>query len=215
MARLIIRADLVWSREIAISVPFGARAPTAAPSRDANSGVNSTLIKPLSPYGLNSPRFHEPAQMIDSCTTAPGSTSLFGQIRTFGLTVEPAPITTSLPMTLPSSRRQPFLIVTDLQTTAPRSRELRPMYEWSHVMEFEILTPESMVVYPPTTAGPLTQAPARTFAPAQMSAGPSTRAPGETSASGWIHVESPTRSPGIDTFTLPSRQSKLALTYAA
>src|SRR5439155_1543025 len=35
--------------------------------------------------------------MIDSRTTAPGSTSLLGQMRTFALTVEPAPITTSLP----------------------------------------------------------------------------------------------------------------------
>src|ERR1700686_2258891 len=110
-----------------ISVPWGERAPTAAPSRDANSGVNSTLIRPFRPYELKRPRFHEPAQMIDSCTTAPGSTSLFGQIRTFGFTVEPAPITTSLPITLPSSSRQPFLIVTDLHTTAPRSREFRPI----------------------------------------------------------------------------------------
>src|SRR5450759_2342702 len=57
-----------------ISVPLGARAPIAPPSREANSGVNSTLINPLSPYELNRPRFHEPAQMIDSWTTAPGST---------------------------------------------------------------------------------------------------------------------------------------------
>src|SRR5450759_1487000 len=126
-ARLIIRADLVLSREIPISVPLGASAPTAAPSLEANSGVNSTLINPFSPYELNRPRFHEPAQMIDSWTTAPGSTSLFGQMRTFGWMVEPAPMTTSLPITLPSSRRQPFLIVTDLQTTAPRSREFNPM----------------------------------------------------------------------------------------
>src|SRR6202521_6428287 len=110
-----------------ISVPLGVRAPIAAPSREANSGVNETLIRPFGPYELNSPRFHEPAQMIDSWTTAPGSTSLFGQMRTFALTVDPAPITTSLPMTLPSSSRQPFLIVTDLQTTEPRSRELIPM----------------------------------------------------------------------------------------
>src|ERR1700681_3981678 len=110
-----------------ISVPLDVRAPIAAPSREANSGVNSTLIRPFSPYELNRPRFHEPAQMIDSWTTAPGSTSLFGQMRTFALIVEPAPITTSLPMTLPSSRRHPFLIVTDLQTTAPRNREFNPM----------------------------------------------------------------------------------------
>src|SRR5450759_3965774 len=110
-----------------ISVPLGARAPIAAPSREANSVVNSTLINPLSPYELNRPRFQEPAQMIDSWTTAPGSTSLFGQMRTFGLTVDPAPMTTSLPITLPSSSRQPFLIVTDRQTTAPRRRELSPM----------------------------------------------------------------------------------------
>src|SRR5450759_2342699 len=75
-----------------ISVPLGARAPIAAPSREANSGVNSTLINPLSPYELNRPRFHEPAQMIDSWTTAPGSTSLFGQMRTFGLMVEPGAV---------------------------------------------------------------------------------------------------------------------------
>src|SRR3979411_2527238 len=129
-----------------ISVPFGARAPIAAPSLDANSGVNSTLIRPFSPYELKRPRFHEPAQMIDSWTTAPGSTSLFGQMRTFGLTVEPAPMTTSLPTTLPSSRRAPFLMVTDLHTTEPRRRELSPMYVWSQVMELEILTPESTVV---------------------------------------------------------------------
>src|ERR1700730_126945 len=110
-----------------ISVPFGVSAPMAAPSLDANSGVNSTLIKPFSPYELNRPRFHDPAQMIDSWTTAPGSTSLFGQMRTFGLTVEPAPLTTSLPVTLPSSSKQPFLIVTDRQTTAPRRREFSPM----------------------------------------------------------------------------------------
>src|SRR4029077_899461 len=131
---------------MAISVPFGLSAPTAAPSREANSGVNSTLVRPVNPYEVNSPRFQEPAQMIDSWTTAPGSTSLFGQMRTLGLTVEPAPITTSLPITLPSSRRQRFLIVTERQTTAPRSRELSPMYVWSHVIELEILTPESTVV---------------------------------------------------------------------
>src|SRR5450756_3023150 len=111
-----------------ISVPLGARAPIAAPSREANSGVNSTLINPLSPYELNRPRFHEPAQMIDSCTTAPGSTSLFGQMRTFGLTVEPAPSTTSLPITLPSSSKEPLFTVTERHTTAPRRREFSPMY---------------------------------------------------------------------------------------
>src|SRR4030081_1195909 len=121
--------------------------------------------------------------MIDSCTTAPGSTSLFGQIRTLGLTVEPAPITTSLPMTLPSSSRQPFFTVTERHTTAPRRREFSPMYVWSHMIEFETLAPVSMVVYPPTTHGPLTHAPALTLAPAQMRAGPSMRADGETSAS--------------------------------
>src|SRR2546430_2486783 len=39
-------------------------------------------------------------------------------------------------------------------------------------------------------AGPFTQAPPRTLAPAPISAGPSTLAPGQTSASGWIHVDS-------------------------
>ena len=85
------------------------------------------LISPLRPYELKSPRFHEPAQMIDSWTTAPGSTSLLGQMRTFALTVDPAPIVTSLPITLPSSSRQPFFTVTDRHTTDPRSRELSPM----------------------------------------------------------------------------------------
>src|SRR2546423_9519695 len=99
----------------------------AAPSREANSGVSSMLISPFRPYELNNPRFHEPAQMIDSCTTAPGSTSLLGQMRTLALTVEPAPIVTSLPTTLPSSRRHPFLIVTERHATAPRRREFRPM----------------------------------------------------------------------------------------
>ena len=65
--------------------------------------------------------------MIDSCTTAPGSTSLFGQMRTLALTLEPAPIVTSLPMTLPSSSMQPFLIVTERHTTEPRRREFKPM----------------------------------------------------------------------------------------
>ncbi len=111
---------------MAISVPFGLSAPTAAPSREANSGVNSTFVRPVNPYEVKSPRFQEPAQMIDSWTTAPGSTSLLGQMRTLGLIVAPFPSTTSLPMTLPSSRRHPFLIVTERQTTAPRSRALRP-----------------------------------------------------------------------------------------
>src|SRR5579864_4970470 len=123
--------------------------------------------------------------MIDSWTTAPGSTSLFGQIRTLALMVDPAPITTSLPTTLPSSSRQPFLIVTERHTTVPRRRELSPMYVWSHAIEFEIFTPESTVVYGPITQGPLTHAPTLTLAPAHMSAGPSMRAPGETSASSW------------------------------
>src|ERR1700704_4473718 len=108
---------------MAISVPFGLSAPTAAPSRAPNSGVNSTLVRPVSPYEVNSPRFHDPAQMIDSCTTAPGSTSLLGQILTLGLTVAPVPRTTSLPITLPSSSRHPFFTVTERQTTAPRRRE--------------------------------------------------------------------------------------------
>src|SRR6266851_8211309 len=112
---------------MAISVPFGLSAPTAAPNREANSGVNSTLVRPLKPYEVNRPRFHEPAQMIDSRTTAPGSTSLLGQMRTFGFTVEPAPITTSLPITEPSSRMHPFFTVTDRHTTEPRSREVSPM----------------------------------------------------------------------------------------
>src|SRR2546428_12849631 len=103
-------------------------------------------MRPFNPYELNSPRFHDPAQMIESCTTAPGSTSLLGQIRTLAFTVEPAPSTTSLPITLPSSSRHPFLTVTDRQTTAPRSLELRPMYEWSQTIEFETLAPESTVV---------------------------------------------------------------------
>src|SRR5690348_15240461 len=117
--------------------------------------------------------------MIDSCTTAPGSTSLFGQMRTFALIVEPEPIVTSLPITLPSSRRQPFFTVTPRQTTAPRNREFRPTYEWSHTIEFEIFTPESSVAYAPMTTGPFTQEPPRTFAPAPISAGPSIRAPGK------------------------------------
>src|SRR5207245_2407597 len=173
------------------------------------------LISPVSPYEVNSPRFHEPAQMIDSRTTAPGSTSLLGQIRTLALTVEPAPITTSLPTTLPSSSRQPFLTVTERHTTDPRSREFSPMYAWSHVIEFETLAPLSMVVKPPTTHGPFTHAPARTLAPAQISAGPSMRADGATSASSWIQIPSPTRCPGICTLTRPSMQSKFAFMYAA
>src|SRR3982074_1088914 len=131
---------------MAISVPLGLSAPTAAPSREANSGVNSTFVNPVNPYELNSPRFHEPAQMIESCTTAPGSTSLLGQMRTLAFTVAPVPRTTSLPMTLPSSRRHPFLTVTERQTTAPRRRELRPTYEWSQRIELETFAPESMVV---------------------------------------------------------------------
>src|SRR6266404_6115172 len=131
---------------MAISVPLGLSAPTAAPNRDANSGVNSTLVRPLNPYEVKRPRFQEPAQMIESCTTAPGSTSLFGQMRTFAFTVTPAPSTTSLPMTLPSSSRQPFLTVTERQTTVPRKRELRPTYEWSQRIELETFAPESMVV---------------------------------------------------------------------
>ncbi len=95
---------------------------------------------------MNRPRFHEPAQMIDSRTTAPGSTSLFGQMRTFGLTVDPALMTTSLPTTQPSSSSDPCLIVTDRHTTAPRSRAFSPMYAWSHVIEFETFAPESIVV---------------------------------------------------------------------
>ena len=65
--------------------------------------------------------------MIDSRTTAPGSTSLLGQMRTLALTVALVPKTTSLPMTLPSSSKHPFLTVTDRQTTAPRSRLFSPM----------------------------------------------------------------------------------------
>src|SRR5690242_10527821 len=139
-ARPIIRADRVLSRENAISLPFGVSAPIAAPRREANSGVISMLIRPFRPYELNSPRFHEPAQMIDSWTTAPGSTSLFGQMRTLALIVELEPIVTSLPITLPSSRRHPFFTVTPRQTTEPRRRELRPTYEWSQTIEFETFT---------------------------------------------------------------------------
>src|SRR5207248_9485833 len=109
--------------------------------------------------------------MIDSCTTAPGSTSLLGQMRTLALTVEPEPMVTSLPMTAPSSSRQPFLTVTERQTTAPRKREFKPMKLWSHTIELEIFTPVSTVVYAPTTAGPLPQPPARRFAPAPLRAG--------------------------------------------
>src|SRR5438067_3869018 len=196
---------------MAISTPRAFSAPTAAPSLAANSGVNSTLVKPVRPYEVKSPRFHEPAQMIDSRTTAPGSTSLLGQIRTFALTVEPAPMTTSLPITLPSSSRHPFLIVTERHTTVPRNREFSPMYAWSQVIEFETFAPESMVVKPPTTHGPFTHAPARTFAPAQINAGPSIRALGDTSASSWIQMPSEARIAGSWTLTLPSRQSKLAL----
>ena len=127
IARLIIRAERVLSREIAISAPLAFSAPIAAPKRAANSGVNSTFVNPVNPYEVNSPRFQEPAQMIDSRTTAPGSTSLLGQMRTLALTVALVPRTTSLPMTLPSSSKHPFLTVTDRQTTAPRSRLFSPM----------------------------------------------------------------------------------------
>ena len=41
--------------------------------------------------------------------------------------LEPEPIVTSLPMTLPSSSRHPFLTVTERQTTEPRRREFKPM----------------------------------------------------------------------------------------
>src|SRR2546430_12938621 len=153
--------------------------------------------------------------MVDSRTTAPGSTYLLGQMRTFALTVEPAPITTSLPITEPSSRMHPFFTVTDRQTTEPRSREFSPMYEWSHAIEFETFAPRSIVVNGPTTHGPITQAPARTLAPAQISAGPSTRADVETSASSLIQFPSPPRRPGICPLTRPSMQSKFALIYTA
>src|SRR5579859_837107 len=185
IARLIIRDERVKSRDMAISTPRALSAPTAAPSRAANSGVNSTLVRPVRPYDENSPRFHEPAQMIDSRTTAPGSTSLFGQMRTLGLTVEPAPMTTSLPITLPSSSSEPCFTVTERHTTEPRRRAFSPMYAWSQVIELETFAPESTVVKPPITHGPLTQAPSRTFAPAQISTGPSIRDRGETSASSW------------------------------
>ena len=75
---------------------------------------------------MNSPRFQEPAQMIESFTTAPASISLLGQIFTFALMVEPAPITTSSPMTEPSSRRVEFFSRTALQTTVPRRRQFSP-----------------------------------------------------------------------------------------
>src|SRR3981189_3540092 len=115
---------------MAISVPFGLSAPTAAPRREANSGVNSTLKSPESPYEVKRPRFHHPAQMIDSCTTAPGSHSLWGQVRTLAFRVAPEPSTTSPPITLPSSRRHPFLIVTERHTTGPPSGERSPPYTW-------------------------------------------------------------------------------------
>src|SRR5581483_11112614 len=68
-ARWIIRADRVESREMATVAPFAKRAPTEAPSRAANSGVNSTLARPVMPYAVNRPRFQEPAQMSDSRAT--------------------------------------------------------------------------------------------------------------------------------------------------
>src|SRR5438046_10298140 len=110
------------------------------------------LISPVSPYELNSPRFQEPAQMIDSCTTAPGSTSLFGQIRTLALTLEPAPIVTSLPITLPSSSRQPFLTVTDRQATAPRRRALKPMERGHQAIAAESFTPDATAAHARLTA---------------------------------------------------------------
>ena len=64
--------------------------------------------------------------MIDSRTTAPGSISLLGQMRTLALTEALLPITTSLPMTDPSSRRAPFFTVTPRQSTVPRRREFSP-----------------------------------------------------------------------------------------
>ena len=64
--------------------------------------------------------------MIDSLTTAPASISLLGQILTLALMVEPAPTTTSSPMTEPSSRRVEFFKRTARQTTAPRSRQFSP-----------------------------------------------------------------------------------------
>src|SRR5438128_12341370 len=98
------------------------------------------LISPVSPYELNSPRFQEPAQMIDSCTTAPGSTSLFGQIRTFAFTVGPAPIVTSLPIPPPSSARQPVLTGTGRHATGARRRGLGPEAPRPPVPELDRLT---------------------------------------------------------------------------
>jgi len=64
--------------------------------------------------------------MIDSLTTAPASISLFGQILTLALIVEPAPTTTSSPTTLPSSSRLEVLIRTARQMTEPRRRQFSP-----------------------------------------------------------------------------------------
>jgi hypothetical protein len=66
--------------------PRGRVAAKAAPRRAQNSGVSSTLIRPVIPQEEKRPRLHSPAQTTDSVTVEPGAISLCGQIRTPALT---------------------------------------------------------------------------------------------------------------------------------
>ena len=88
-ARLIIRELRAWSRATAMAAPRGRVAAKAAPSRAQNSGVISTLMRPVIPQDEKRPRRHSPAQTTDSVTVDPGSISLCGQIRTPAWTREP------------------------------------------------------------------------------------------------------------------------------
>src|SRR5437588_6800204 len=203
IARLIICAEREGSLDTATVWPFGYMAPIAAPSRAVNSGVNSTLVSPVIPKEVKRPRFQEPAQITESVTTAPASTCLSGQILTLACTTAPAPITTSLPITLPSSSSEPFFTVAARQTIAPRRRQFSPMYAWSQVTELETLVPTSTVVYAPMTQASLSHAPGRTRAPAPTKALPSMRASDETSASSAIQTPSLACTAGMSMSTLP------------
>ena len=127
MARLIMRELRAWSRATAMVAPRGRVAAKAAPRRAENSGVSSTLIRPVIPDDEKRPRRHSPAQTTDSLTVEPGSISLWGQIRMPAWMREPWPMTQSSPITAPSSTTVLFLMVTPRPTTAWRSRHPSPM----------------------------------------------------------------------------------------
>src|SRR6266700_382694 len=120
-ARLIMRDVRCEESRLRQTVePLGRIAPYAAPNCVANSGVRSTLTKPVTPKRLNNPRRPCDPQMMLVLTTAPASISLSGHTFTLGWMIAPSWMVELSPITEPSNMTALLLIPVEEPTNDAR-----------------------------------------------------------------------------------------------